>query len=112
VVVYEYSENSIYLPQIPDATATPVAQIEATKSQTAASTAKLDITIKVFNNCDTVQNVIFQGPTYLKYKNIQPGQTQEMQAARGTYTYTSDCCGVESKELTVSVWTLTLCYKK
>jgi hypothetical protein len=113
LTVYEYADDSPYLPQTPDATATlPPSQSAATEVPTTASNAKLDITIKVFNNCDTPQTVIFQGPTYLKYKNVQPGETREMQAARGTYTYTSDCCGVESKELTVSVWTLTLCYKK
>lgn len=111
--VYEYADDNPYLPQTPDATATlPASQSAATDVPTTTSNAKLDITIKVFNNCDTPQTVIFQGPTYLKYKNVQPGETREMQAAQGTYTYTSDCCGVESKELTVSVWTLTLCYKK
>lgn len=113
LTVYEYSDDSPYLPKMPDAPATqPPNQTAATEEPVATSNAKLDITIKVFNNCDTPQTVIFQGPTYLKYKNVQPGETREMQAARGTYTYTSDCCGVETRELTVSIWTLTLCYKK
>lgn len=113
LAIYEYDESSAYLPSIPEATpTTAVVQYVPTEIPTSNPNAKLDITIKVFNNCDTPQTVLFQGPTYLKYKNVQPGETREMQAAQGTYTYTMDCCGTETKELTVSVWTLTLCYKE
>lgn len=78
--------------------------------QPTVSHPTLDITIKVTNHCSEQSTVLFKGPMNLKYV-VDPGETQEWQAARGTYSYTVDgFTGTESpKDLFVSVWTLTLC---
>ena len=92
---------------------TPTAKPQPTRApvQPTQSDLVLDITIKVTNQCGEQSTVIFNGPMRLKYV-VAPGETKELQAAKGTYSYTID--GVEGSQspidLFVAVWTLTLCY--
>jgi hypothetical protein len=92
------------------------AQPTATKSAAQPTATKnidlvYDMTLKVFNNCGEQHQVIFNGPTRLKY-TVGAGQTVEYQAPQGTYTYTIDgYAGGGPQELNTSVWTLTLCYQ-
>ena len=87
----------------PRATSAPV--------QPTQSNLKLELTIKVTNQCSEQATVLFDGPMHLKYV-VGPGETKEWQAARGTYYYTiNGVQGTQSPiDLYVAVWTLTLCY--
>ncbi len=80
-------------------------------AQPTQSNLKLELTIKVTNQCSVQATVLFDGPMHLKYV-VAAGETKELQAARGTYTYTIN--GIEGSQspadLDVAVWTLTLCY--
>ena len=78
--------------------------------QPTVSHPELDITIKVTNQCSEKSTVLFYGPVNLKYV-VGPGETQEWQAAHGTYTWTvNGFPGQQSPmDLFETVWTLTLC---
>jgi hypothetical protein len=77
----------------------------ATQGQALAN----DITLRVKNQCSDAHKVIFSGPKTVKY-SVPAGQTVEYQVPHGTYTWIIDNTWTGGpQELTVDVWTLTLC---
>jgi len=69
---------------------------------------KTEITIKTSNNCNETVTVTFTGVMNLKFV-VPPGQTQELQAARGTYTISDSFGNTWVQTLDVSVWETTYC---
>lgn len=71
----------------------------------------LNITLRVENKCAEAHVVIFNGPMRLKY-NVAPGQTEEFQAATGTYTWKIDNSfngGPQTLDASMGYWLYTLC---
>lgn len=93
---------------IPTKTPNAVIPTRAPAYPTADPNLPYDLTIKVFNNCQVQDTVYFYGPTTLKYV-VAPGETKELQAPKGIYTFSSNCCGTSTRDLFTSIWTLTLC---
>jgi hypothetical protein len=91
--------------RIPDQpTSPPVAPPQPTQ----AEELELDITIKVINKCPDTLTLNLVGPMTLKFV-VPPGETRELQAARGTYT-TTDSFGYSwTQDLNVAVWEATYC---
>ncbi len=98
LVVYRYDPSNGSIPKKTSASPTkiptngsdnPVPTIRPVINPTSTPKLPLEITLKVTNLCPEQHTVIFDGPTHLKYV-VDPGETQEWQGAKGTYTWTED----------------------
>jgi len=69
---------------------------------------KSEITIKTSNKCVETVTVYFTGVMNLKFV-VPPGQTVELQAARGTYTISDSFGNSWVQDLQVAVWEKTYC---
>ena len=87
---------------VPPTSAPPAVQ------PTEADDLELDITIKVTNKCADTITLTLVGPLNLKFV-VAPGTTQEMQAAKGSYTTTDSFGYTWTQELHEAVWEATYC---
>ena len=87
---------------VPPTSAPPAAQ------PTEDADLELDITIKVTNKCADTITLTLVGPLNLKFV-VAPGTTQELQAAKGSYTTTDSFGYTWTQELHEAVWEATYC---
>jgi len=103
------SLTSTSLPNKPNQKPTSLPMTQPTNTPTMdPSINKAEITIKTSNHCNETVTVNFTGVMNLKFV-VPPGQTQELQAARGTYTISDSFGNTWVQTLHVSVWETTYC---
>ena len=100
--------NTVVVPTAKPAqpTSQPIAPLPAQPTQ--EEDLELDITIKVTNKCADTVTLTLVGPGTLKFV-VPPGETRELQAAKGSYTTTDSFGYTWTQELHEAVWEITYC---